>query len=537
MATLGSNATLYGAVADALAALGFTVQKWPGWATRTASKAPARIVTPTSVCIHHTGGNHTATAYIRDGDPGRRLPGPLSNWHITRDGTIHLLGCGYQNHAGLSYQPNYDRIVAGTAPLTSDMKPGADSRSFSANRYMMAVEVNGDGGADDFTPLQYRAAVALAAEYHRIMGWKVPRVGAHKELTRRKPGDPACNMGVFRSDVLAAIATPWGPTPGAAPTLGDRVLSKDGTDRGPDVAELSALLSKLGYNTGTPADEFGPLMDAAVRDFQTKNGLKVDGAVGPLTTKALKAAAATPESSPEPEPTPEPTPAGLDFRFGLAAMQASQWGGPKAGTSKRGDYLRGKLACSVYAVTEMPEVDRDATRKALGGMQRWLPFPVGYVAVLFDSTKWKHTGSESVPFGTPYHGAVRAQLVGGNGQALDVIAVHVRPTAAFPSSASAGKVADAKAGDVQRAVKLARDRVPTIIAGDFNRGATDALTKAGFTRATAAVDTLDGPGTQVLDQVWVRGLPVRYATLVESPVSDHDSWRVGATLPAPSAGL
>ena len=185
MATLGSNATLYGAVADALAALGFTVQKWPGWATRTASKTPARIVTPTSVCIHHTGGNHTATAYIRDGDPGRRLPGPLSNWHITRDGTIHLLGCGYQNHAGLSYQPNYDRILAGTASLNFDLKPGADSRSFSANRYMMAVEVNGDGGPDDFTPLQYRAAVALAAEYHRIKGWKVPRVGAHKDLTRR----------------------------------------------------------------------------------------------------------------------------------------------------------------------------------------------------------------------------------------------------------------------------------------------------------------------------------------------------------------
>ena len=532
MATLGSNATLYGAVADALAALGFTVQKWPGWATRTASKTPARIVTPTSVCIHHTGGNYTKTTYIRDGDPGRSLSGPLTNWHITRDGVVHLLGVGYQNHAGLSYQPNYDRIVAGTAPLTSDMKPGADSRSFSANRYMMAVEVNGDGGPDDFTPLQYRAAVALAAEYHRIMGWKVPRVGAHKELTRRKPGDPVCNMGVFRSDVLAAIATPWGPTPGAAPTLGDRVLSKDGTDRGPDVAELSALLSKLGYNTGTPADEFGPLMDAAVRDFQTKNGLKVDGEVGPLTTKALEAAAATPEPTPEPTPDPEPTPAGLDFRFGLAAMQASQWGGPKAGTSKRGDYLRGKLACSVYAVTEMPEVDRDATRQALGGMNRWLTFPVGYVAVLFDSTKWKHTGSESVTFGTPYHGAVRAQLVGGNGQALDVIALHVRPRAAFPTSANAGKVADAKAGDVHRAVRLARDGVPTILAGDFNGGATDALTQAGFTRATGKVDTLDGPGTQVLDQVWVRGLPVRYSTLVESPVSDHDSWRVGSTLPS-----
>lgn len=217
MSTLASNAAIYGAVADALKGLGFTVKKWPGWATRTASHTASRIVTPTSVCVHHTAGNYTRSEYIRDGDAGRDLPGPLTNWHITRDGVVHLLGCGYQNHAGLSHKPNYDKIVAGTASRTSSLKPGPESSTFSANRYMMAVEVNGDGGADDFTPLQYRAAVALAAECHRVMGWKVPKVGAHKELTTRKPGDPVANMGVFRCDVLAALAQPWGPKAGPVP--------------------------------------------------------------------------------------------------------------------------------------------------------------------------------------------------------------------------------------------------------------------------------------------------------------------------------
>jgi endonuclease/exonuclease/phosphatase (EEP) superfamily protein YafD len=155
---------------------------------------------------------------------------------------------------------------------------------------------------------------------------------------------------------------------------------------------------------------------------------------------------------------------------------------------------------------------------------------------MFDDTKWRNVGSDSVGFGTPYHGAVRAQLVATNGQKLDVIALHVRPRPAFPASASAGKVADAKAGDVQRAVKLARTGVPTIVAGDFNGAATDALTVAGFTRATPKVDTLDKSGAQHLDQVWVRGgLMVRYATLFENPVSDHKAWRVGLKLLPPAA--
>lgn len=81
------------------------------------------------------------------------------------------------------------------------------------------------------------------------------------------------------------------PTPPVAPLkLGYRLLSKNGNDRGADVGELAAILTKLGYQVGTPTDQFGPLMDAAVRAAQKKAGITVDGIVGPKTIAALNAA-------------------------------------------------------------------------------------------------------------------------------------------------------------------------------------------------------------------------------------------------------
>jgi peptidoglycan hydrolase-like protein with peptidoglycan-binding domain len=62
--------------------------------------------------------------------------------------------------------------------------------------------------------------------------------------------------------------------------------------KGEQVKALQRMLHTMGYNIGSnnPIDgDFGPMTDAAVRAYQKKYGLIVDGLVGEQTwTKLLK---------------------------------------------------------------------------------------------------------------------------------------------------------------------------------------------------------------------------------------------------------
>lgn len=58
---------------------------------------------------------------------------------------------------------------------------------------------------------------------------------------------------------------------------------------GPEVQQLEEILISLGYNLPYENTYFGKDTDTSVRDFQQKNGLVVDGIVGPNTWKALLA--------------------------------------------------------------------------------------------------------------------------------------------------------------------------------------------------------------------------------------------------------
>jgi peptidoglycan hydrolase-like protein with peptidoglycan-binding domain len=52
---------------------------------------------------------------------------------------------------------------------------------------------------------------------------------------------------------------------------------------------LQKRLLELGYRLPSGADGwFGPETEAAVKEFQRRNGLEVDGIVGPITWACLK---------------------------------------------------------------------------------------------------------------------------------------------------------------------------------------------------------------------------------------------------------
>ena len=60
---------------------------------------------------------------------------------------------------------------------------------------------------------------------------------------------------------------------------------------GTDVEALQKALRDLGYTeVGTPDGDFQGKTDAAVRNFQERFGIKVDGIVGDETRKKLEAA-------------------------------------------------------------------------------------------------------------------------------------------------------------------------------------------------------------------------------------------------------
>lgn len=208
-ARLKVNADLYRRTYSLAESWGALIDYEPGWEGRSASSTASKIVPPTCAIVHHTASNATPTRYIRDGDPGRGLAGPLALVHVTRDGVAHILGVGYSNNAGNGHRPCYDRAVDGAAPLNRDLIPGSD-QAWSANRYGLSIEVNGDGGADDWTPAQRRTVVLIIAALHVVMKWdtktKSARAIAHKELTLRKPGDPVANMGQLRAEIAAVVA-------------------------------------------------------------------------------------------------------------------------------------------------------------------------------------------------------------------------------------------------------------------------------------------------------------------------------------------
>jgi transcriptional regulator with XRE-family HTH domain len=57
---------------------------------------------------------------------------------------------------------------------------------------------------------------------------------------------------------------------------------------GPDVAEAQCLLRRAGISPGGIDGIFGPLTEHAVKEFQKRSGLVMDGMVGPHTWKALR---------------------------------------------------------------------------------------------------------------------------------------------------------------------------------------------------------------------------------------------------------
>lgn len=165
------------------------------------------------VMIHHTVTKGTANtvAICRDGYSS--LPGPLCHGVIAKDGTVHLVGYGRANHAGLG-DDDVLRAVIAEKPLPADNEANTDGNS---HFYGFECENLGDGH-DPWPAAQVEAAVRASVAICRHHGWGKTggtSVIGHLEWQPGKidPRGPGVSMTDIRTRVTERLkhAASWSP--------------------------------------------------------------------------------------------------------------------------------------------------------------------------------------------------------------------------------------------------------------------------------------------------------------------------------------
>ncbi|MFI6334123.1 N-acetylmuramoyl-L-alanine amidase [Streptomyces sp. NPDC050535] len=193
----------------ALKAEGVKVVERPGWKTH--NRAGHGAWGPVNgVMMHHTGPYSTESAMVTlcwNGYSG--LPGPLCHGVVDRAGTIHLIGYGRANHAGLGDDDVLNAVIDETKLPVDD-----DSNTDGNARFYGFEAINkGDGQA--WPEAQIEAMVRVSAALCRAHGWSDESVIGHKEWQPGKPDPAGVDMTKFRARVAERLKHPasWKPTP------------------------------------------------------------------------------------------------------------------------------------------------------------------------------------------------------------------------------------------------------------------------------------------------------------------------------------
>ncbi|MGV4890422.1 peptidoglycan recognition protein family protein [Streptomyces viridosporus] len=202
------------------------------------------------VMIHHTvtKGTKTTVDVCRKGYSG--LPGPLCHGVIAKDGTVHLVGYGRTNHAGLG-DDDVLRAVIAEKPLPADNEQNTDG-----NRHFYGFECENLGdGEDPWPAAQVEAVVRASAAILRAHGWGRDgntSVIGHSEWQPGKvdPRGPGVSMPDIRARVAERLTHPasWSPGGTTAYTVarGDTLWSIAATKLGDgarwrEIASLNRL--------------------------------------------------------------------------------------------------------------------------------------------------------------------------------------------------------------------------------------------------------------------------------------------------------
>ncbi|MER6086843.1 peptidoglycan-binding protein [Streptomyces bluensis] len=168
------------------------------------------------VMIHHTGPYSSEADMVELCRVGYQdLPGPLCHGVIDRSGTIHLVGYGRTNHAGMGDTDVLLAVIAEKTSLPRDNEADTDG-----NRHFYGFECINTGN-QPWPAAQLDAMARAAAAVCRAHGWNEHSVIGHKEWQPGKPDPGSIDMDDFRGRVARYIKnngiTPDKPKPGPRP--------------------------------------------------------------------------------------------------------------------------------------------------------------------------------------------------------------------------------------------------------------------------------------------------------------------------------
>ncbi|MGW1437210.1 peptidoglycan-binding protein [Streptomyces griseus] len=148
------------------------------------------------VMIHHTVTSGTASSVELCYNGHSALPGPLCHGVIAKDGTVHLVGHGRANHAGLGDDDVLQAVIA-ERELPPDNEANTDG-----NRHFYGFEaVNLGDGSDPWPAEQLLAIERAAAAICRAHGWGPRSVLGHLEWQPGKVDPRGFTMDSMRARV------------------------------------------------------------------------------------------------------------------------------------------------------------------------------------------------------------------------------------------------------------------------------------------------------------------------------------------------
>lgn len=222
------------------------------------------------IMLHHTvtSGLKSSLGIVANGYSG--LPGPLCHGLIDKTGTVHLVGWGRTNHAGLGDDDVLAAVIA-ERPL-----PAANEANTDGNARFYGFEcINLGDGKDPWPEEQVDAMCRASAALCKAHGWNERSVIGHLEWQPGKIDPRGLSMSSLRSRISGYIKSP----------------PKGGGSTKP-VVDLSELIKAATTNpkaSGTPVTYKGvkTVEDALVAEGLLARPL-ADGHFGTATVSAYR---------------------------------------------------------------------------------------------------------------------------------------------------------------------------------------------------------------------------------------------------------